>query len=88
MIRPRIRYSGRGKNRSSLRPSLGAFLCPGNLSHRIPVMPRPVVTGLGRRLPMPRSFATLKGNQSYDVKISGNAPDRIVIQYVSEPGRD
>ena len=51
-------------------------------------MPRPVVTGLGRCLPMPRSFATLKGNQSYDVKISGNAPDRIVIQYVPEPGRD
>lgn len=51
-------------------------------------MPRPVVTGLGRRLPMPRSFATLKGNQSYDVKISGNAPDCIVIQYVPEPGKD
>ena len=51
-------------------------------------MSRPVVTGLGRYLPMPRSFATLKGNQSYDVKISGNAPDRIVIQYVPEAGKD
>lgn len=48
-------------------------------------MIRPVVTGLGRRLPMPRSFATLKGNQSYEVNISGNAPDTIQIQYVPEP---
>jgi hypothetical protein len=88
VIRPRIRYSGRGKNRSSLRPLLGAFLYPATYPIASPPMPRAVVTGLGRRLPMPRSFATLKGNQSYDVKISGNAPDRIVIQYVSEPGRD
>ena len=48
-------------------------------------MARPVVTGLGRRLPMPRSFATLKGNEAYGVEISGNAPERIVIQYVPEP---
>ena len=48
-------------------------------------MARPVVTGLGRRLPMPRSFATLKGNEAYTVEISGNAPDRIVVQYVPEP---
>jgi hypothetical protein len=34
---------------------------------------------------MPRSFATLKGNQSYDVKISGNAPDRIRFVFVDEP---
>jgi hypothetical protein len=46
---------------------------------------RPVVTGLGRRLPMPRSFATLKGNEAYRVEISGNAPDTIQIQYVPEP---
>lgn len=51
-------------------------------------MPRAVVTGLGRRLPMPRSFATLKGNEAYRVQISGNAPDRIVIQYVPKPGKD
>jgi hypothetical protein len=48
-------------------------------------MARPVVTGLGRRLPMPRSFATLKGNEAYRVEISGNAPERIEIQYVLEP---
>jgi hypothetical protein len=50
-------------------------------------MARPVVTGIGRRLPMPRSFATLKGWEScaYEVEISDNAPDRIVIQYVPEP---
>ena len=88
MIRPRIRYSGRGKKPFEPPALAGGFFVSGNLSHRIPAMPRPVVTGLGRRLPMPRSFATLKGNQSYDVKISGNAPDRIVIQYVPEPGMD
>ena len=48
-------------------------------------MARPVVTGIGRRLPMPRSFATLKGNQVYDIKISGNAPDTITVVYVPEP---
>ena len=48
-------------------------------------MTRPVVTGLGPRLPMPRSFATLKGNRAYDVEISGNAPDRIVVEYLPEP---
>ena len=48
-------------------------------------MARPVVTGLGPRLPMPRSFATLKGNRAYDVEISNNAPDRIVVEYVHEP---
>jgi hypothetical protein len=48
-------------------------------------MARPVVTGIGRRLPMPRSFATLKGNEAYRVKISGNAPEVIVVQYVPEP---
>jgi hypothetical protein len=26
----------------------------------------------------------LKGNEVYDVKISGNAPERIVIQYVPD----
>lgn len=54
--------------------------------HPVP-MARPVVTGLGRRLPMPRSFATLKGNEAYGVEISGNAPERIVIQYVPEPAK-
>jgi hypothetical protein len=50
-------------------------------------MARPVVTGIGRRLPMPKSFATLKGweNCAYDVEISSNAPEVIVIQYVPEP---
>ena len=48
-------------------------------------MARPVVTGLGRRLPMPRSFATLKGNEAYRVEISGTAPDTIQIQYAPEP---
>jgi hypothetical protein len=48
-------------------------------------MARPVVTGLGHRLPMPRSFATLKGNEVYEVRISGNAPARIEVQYVPEP---
>jgi hypothetical protein len=47
-------------------------------------MARLVVTGLGRRLPMPRSFATFQKG-AYDVKISGNAPERIEIQYVPEP---
>jgi hypothetical protein len=47
-------------------------------------MARPVVTGIGRRLPMPRSFATFKPG-AYDVVISGNAPDTIQIQYVPEP---
>jgi len=51
-------------------------------------MSRPVLPALGRRLPLPRSFASLTGNQSYDVNITGNAPDRIVIKYVPEPGRD
>ena len=48
-------------------------------------MARPVVTGIGRRLPMPKSFATLKGNSAYSVEISGNAPDMIVVQYAPEP---
>ncbi len=47
-------------------------------------MARPVVTGIGPRLPMPRSFATFKRG-AYDVEISDNAPERIVIQYVPEP---
>jgi len=47
-------------------------------------MARPVVTGIGRRLPMPRSFATLKGNEAYRVKISGNAPDEIVLRFGPE----
>ena len=47
-------------------------------------MARPVVTGIGPRLPMPRSFATFKRG-AYDVEISGNAPDVIVVQYVPEP---
>jgi hypothetical protein len=47
-------------------------------------MARPVVTGIGRRLPMPRSFATLKGNSAYTVELSGNAPDQIIVQYVPE----
>ena len=58
---------------------------PGNLSQSAVPMARPVVTGIGRRLPMPRSFATLKGNEAYRVKISGNAPEVIVVQYVPEP---
>jgi hypothetical protein len=48
-------------------------------------MARAVVTGLGRRLPMPKSFATLQGNKSYEIKLSGNAPQFIQFQYVSEP---
>ena len=51
-------------------------------------MARPVVTGLGHRLPMPRSFATLKGNEAYEVKISGNAPARIEVQYLQGPAKD
>jgi hypothetical protein len=46
-------------------------------------MARPVVTGLGRRLPMPRSFATFQKG-AYDVKISGNAPDEIVLRFGPE----
>ena len=46
-------------------------------------MARPVVTGIGRRLPMPRSFATFKPG-AYDVRLSDNAPEVIVIQYVPE----
>ena len=88
MILPRIRYSGRGKTVQASGPRWGLFCAPATYPMSIPAMPRAVVTGLGRRLPRPRSFATLQGNQSYDVKISGNAPDRIVIQYVPEPGQD
>jgi hypothetical protein len=47
-------------------------------------MARPVVTGIGRRLPMPRAFALLKGKGSYDVEISGNAPDTITVVYAPE----
>jgi hypothetical protein len=47
-------------------------------------MARPVVTGIGRRLPMPRSFASLTANRPYDVEISGNAPEVIVVQYVPD----
>lgn len=47
-------------------------------------MARPVVTGIGPRLPMPRSFATFQKG-AYEVKISGNAPERIEVQYVPEP---
>ena len=48
-------------------------------------MSRPVVTGIGRRLPMPRSFANLKNQfPGYDVRLSGNAFDQIVVQYVPE----
>jgi hypothetical protein len=46
-------------------------------------MARPVVTGIGRRLPMPRSFATFKPG-AYDVRLSDNAPDRIAVVYVPE----
>jgi len=53
--------------------------------NRAVLMDRPVVTGIGRRLPMPRSFATLKGSSAYDVEISGNAPDTIQIQYILGP---
>jgi hypothetical protein len=51
-------------------------------------MARAVVTGLGRRLPMPKSFATLQGNKSYEIKLSGNAPQFITVLHVSEPARD
>ena len=50
-------------------------------------MARPVVTGIGRRLPMPRSFATFQKG-AYDVKISGNAPERIELTYWPEFAED